>query len=294
MNYKILVVGDVILDEYLEGTCTKLSPEAPIPVVANYQQYSRCGGAANLAVNLATLGAEVTLIGVAGCDNNARKLENLLAGFNVIPILIRDRERTTTTKTRILSNHQQIVRLDKETLTPLREEIEERLLFHASIVKTDAIVLCDYDKGMFSIDVAQYLCGLGNRVFAGPKPKNVDGFAGCDFLVMNESELSTVLLRYKSIRSFMHTLHLELLYITRGDKGIEVYQNDNILQVCADKIEVVDVSGAGDTAFAALTIGTLKNLDPVYCAQLANRAAGIAIQKQGTSYCTKEEICLTI
>lgn len=284
----------MILDEYIDGICTRISPEAPVPVVANCQQYSRCGGAANVALNLALLGAEVTLIGVAGCDNNARKLETLLAGANVSSILIRDRERTTTTKTRIISNHQQIVRIDKETLTPLREEIEERLLFQASIVKADAIVLSDYDKGIFNINVAQYLCGLGNRVFVSPKPKNVDGFAGSDFLVMNESELNLVLLRYKSIRSFMHTSHLELLYITRGDKGITVYQNDSILQVCADKIEVVDVSGAGDTALAALTIGTLKNLDPVYCAQLANRAAGIAIQKQGTSYCTKEELCLTI
>lgn len=290
---KILVIGDVILDEYLNGTCTRISPEAPVPVVTDCEQSYRCGGASNTALNLATLGAEVTLIGVVGCDNNARKLEDLLTSFGVTPVLIRDRERITTTKTRIISNHQQIVRIDKETLHPIRNEIQERLLFHASITKTDAIALSDYQKGIFSPDICQYLMGI-NRVFAGPKPQKIEGFSGAEFLVMNELELNGVLLKYNCINSFMKALNLKLLYITRGDQGITVYQNKSMLQVCADKVSVSDVSGAGDTAFAALVIGTLMGKDPVVCAQLANKAAGIAIQKQGTSYCTKEELCLVI
>jgi D-beta-D-heptose 7-phosphate kinase/D-beta-D-heptose 1-phosphate adenosyltransferase len=305
-NAWALVVGDLMLDRYLIGEVERISPEAPVPVVLLRQQYDRVGGAANVAANLAKLGIPTRIAGVIGKDADGKTLIDMMAAIGIAsPAVVQSAQRPTTTKTRVLGGHQQMMRLDQESRASIGAEETQQLLDQVlrEVEQRPAVViLSDYAKGVLSNTLCEQLiqrCRQSNiTVLVDPKGLDYGKYRGATALTPNKRETadackvdvrdSAALL--EAATSLRTMLDLEFLAMTRGEEGISLIDAAQTRHIAATAKQVFDVSGAGDTVIATLAAGLISGLDHVDALQLANIAAGIVVGKVGTVPITREEL----
>jgi len=301
----LLVLGDILVDKYIMGEATRVSPEAPVIVVhVNKERYIP-GGAANVANNISSLGAKVSLCGVVGSDIVGKRFLHDLKNLNINPNkIITDRTRNTIVKTRVLASHQQLVRFDYEDKKAISEETEKRILssVRKDISNFDAIVVSDYEKGFVTPNLIQNLIALSKKtnklLICGPKPNSIKFYEGSDVISLNRSEAlkASELLGYSSqsidqIGTFLiKKLKLKAALITLSEKGMMLVQSNKKVQIPACAKEVFDVTGAGDTVLATFSLAVAAGADFETAARLANKAAGIVVGKLGTATVKLEEL----
>jgi D-glycero-beta-D-manno-heptose-7-phosphate kinase len=296
---RVLVVGDVMLDRYWHGDATRISPEAPVPVVLFRKEEARAGGAANVAANAAALGAKAQLLSVIGDDAEGRALQGILRQAGVQASLHPDKSIRTTQKLRVIGRRQQLLRIDFET-PPSREVLASKLAeFRAALEGCNVVILSDYGKGGLA-HIAKMI-GLaraaGKKVLVDPKGDDYSRYKGATMVTPNLAELRDVVGSWKSERDLERRaqklrrhLGLEALLLTRGDEGMTLYRQGKVLNVQAEKREVYDVSGAGDTVIAALAVMLAAGEPIERSVRVANRAGGIKVTKLGTAVVTRKEL----
>jgi len=295
---RVLVIGDVILDRYFMGDAVRISPEAPVPIVAVREVRDVPGGAANTALNLKGLGLGVDLMGMVGVDGEGELLVGLLTEKGFRPdYLFRDYRRTTV-KIRVIARNQHVLRIDFEDTHPVDESRVKEVLENLRN-PSDVVVISDYAKGLITPAVMGMVRNLGIPFFVDPKGKDWSKYRGAYFVTPNLRELSQAVGEEvdntdedveKWGRVALGKFGLERLVITRSEKGISYVSRDEVIHVPTTAQEVYDVSGAGDTVMAALVYGWLAGMDIRSMLKLANLAAGIVIRKLGTHAITLEEI----
>lgn len=304
----VLVIGDVMLDRYLIGEVNRISPEAPVPVVLLKAQQDRAGGASNVAANLALLGVKTHMIGLVGHDGEAAILIDLMneAGIDTSG-MVRTSHRPTVAKTRILSGHQQMVRLDQESSAPLIPSEDALLLeaIKAQLAQKPALViLSDYAKGVLSKDICNFVIGqcqvMGIPVLVDPKGHDYSKYAGATALTPNKKETAEACFTttrdpelIDKASALKQQLGLQFLVVTRGEEGISLI-DDHAHLLPATAKQVFDVSGAGDTVIATLAAGLINGLPPLEALQLANIAAGVVVGKVGTVPIQRDELIAAI
>lgn len=318
---KVLVIGDLILDEFIWGVVDRISPEAPVPVVwANRRSYMP-GGAANVASNISSLGGNVNLIGVVGKDKNTdillsqiRKRKITTRGILVEP------KRHTTVKTRIIAGHQQMVRLDWEHTDPLSEALNEKIIkfIRNNIKDYDAIIIEDYGKGVINTHLLGEIIALSRKykkiITVDPKEENFLYYRQVTSITPNRKELENAVrnLRIKdktnkfrvhndclfndgeinlAAQEIIKYLGLESILVTLGEQGMRLFEKSGrITDIPTVAQEVFDVSGAGDTVIATFTLALSSGATKLQAAQIANFAAGIVVGKLGTAVTTRKEL----
>ena len=303
---KIIVVGDILLDSYQHGKVERISPEAPIPILQYQKQEYRLGGAANVAVNLATLGIRTSLAGVTGEGSENDILLKMLQENKIdSQHIIKTSKRKLTTKTRFVSNEQQLLRVDYEDTSPIETDLLNALLLslNKNLADYDAIILSDYNKGLFFAESLDRLVELikKNRIYSAidPKKNNFPLYKDVDLMTPNHQEAKDDVNRnfetdddiQKHAPLIMQKHKLQELLITRGKKGMALLLQDKSIHFIPTYAQsVFDVSGAGDTVIATYTAARSAKADPKDAAYLANVAASIVISKFGTSTCNQEEL----
>ena len=297
---RVLIAGDVMLDRYWYGSTSRVSPEAPVPVVKVEDVEERPGGAANVAVNIATLGGQVQVLGVAGADAAAATLETKLHRLGIASELIRQPGQATITKLRVLSRNQQLLRLDFEDGFPGFDPAALRESFIARLPDSDVVVLSDYQKG--ALREIEALIGAaraaGKPVLVDPKGCDFDRYRGATLLTPNLIEFETVAGSCRNEQELTDRgqalrarLDLESLLITRGEHGMTLLcAGAEPLHLAARAREVYDVTGAGDTVIATLAAGLAAGLELPAATLLANLAAGIVVGKLGAASVTGSEL----
>ncbi len=296
---RVLVVGDVMLDRYWFGEVSRISPEAPVPVVHVGKTEERPGGAANVARNAAALGAQVSLLSVAGTDEAGECLARLLEHENIRVVLHRDAELDTTIKLRVIGRQQQLLRIDFETW-PGHEVLQNKLAdFERMLADSDVVILSDYGKGGLThirrmIELAR---ASGKPVLVDPKGEDYERYRGATLLTPNRSEFKQVAGSWRDeeeltqkAQALRSQLGLEALLVTRSEEGMTLYREGETLHEPTQAREVFDVSGAGDTVIATLGAMLAAGADLPEAVQLANRAAGIVVGKLGTAVVSREEL----
>lgn len=310
---RIVVLGDVMLDHYLHGDVRRISPEAPVPVVEFGGEYHRPGGAANVAGNLAALGARPELLGVAGTDESASHLQTALREAG-IPTrgLITTPDRCTTVKTRVLAHQQQMIRIDRESRRPLPTAVRQRLLrrLRTALRGAAAVVIADYAKGVVDQTTLDAVLALGRTarvpVCLDPKPVHSLRIAGCDLLTPNRREAFELAglpdepvgaqpARHRGLLQAMSRIHRihrpGILLVTLGEAGMIVQERGGAPRHLPTAARTVyDVSGAGDTVIASFVLARTAGATAVEAAALANLAAGIVVGKLGVATVTPAEL----
>ncbi len=297
----MLVVGDVMLDRYWYGDVSRISPEAPVPVVLVNEQKEelRLGGAANVAHNCASLGAQTQLLSVVGNDDSGRALAKLLEKKGVKADLHRDRSIRTTEKLRVIGRQQQLLRLDFER-SPSREVLASKLTqYRAALAGCDVVILSDYGKGgMTHIrQMIQLARRAKKRVLVDPKGDDYSRYRGASVITPNRAELREVVGTWRDEKdltqraeSLRRKLGLEALLVTRGDEGMTLFRPGRKVHIDTEAREVFDVTGAGDTVIAALAVMLAAGANLEAAVKAANRAAGIVVGKLGTAVATYQEV----
>ncbi len=299
-NAKILVVGDVMLDRYWFGDVSRISPEAPVPVLKVSKVEERPGGAANVARNIAALGAHCTLLSVVGADEAGDCLQRLLTEQGRVNALLhRDDTISTTIKLRAVARQQQLLRIDFET-SPSHEVLNAKLAdFRAKLPDADVVVLSDYGKGGLAhiAEMIRLARAAGKPVLVDPKGDDYARYRGATLLTPNRSEFREVAGSWKSeddltarAENLRKELGLDALLVTRSEEGMSLYRADGALHEPTQTREVFDVSGAGDTVIATLAVMLASSADLPEAMRIANRAAGIVVGKLGTAVVSREEI----
>jgi len=303
---RIAVLGDVMLDEFIWGDVTRISPEAPVPVVNIQRESTRLGGAANVLANIAALGAGANVIGVVGNDAAAEKLRAALRLHDdrTEPTLIVDDQRPTTIKTRIIAHHQMVVRADREQRAHVNGAVEGRIIeaMKSALQQADALVVSDYDKGVVTPRVLGEILPLAYQrmpVLIDPKIRNFDSYRPATLVTPNHhealrltnSEEDTDEGLKAAAEKIRARLACDAVLITRGDRGMMLIEGDNE-PVCVETAarEVFDVTGAGDTVIAMLATAMAAGASMKEAAVLANHAAGIVVGKLGTATATAAEV----
>ncbi len=296
---RLLVVGDVMLDRYWFGDTNRISPEAPVPVVQVGKIDERLGGAANVARNVAALGAKTTILGVIGDDESGRRISELLKSSGVDSQLEVDAKVPTTVKLRVIARQQQLIRLDFEeapSQTALAHKLEryEKLLGNA-----DVVILSDYGKGALG-QVALMIEQARTQkkmILVDPKGDDYAKYRGATVLTPNRSELRQVVGQWtseddltKRAQDLRKSLDLEALLLTRSEEGMSLFTETGVSHVKAQAREVFDVSGAGDTVIGSLAVALAAGWPLERAMALANRAGGIVVGKLGTATVTSEEL----
>jgi rfaE bifunctional protein kinase chain/domain len=296
---RVLVVGDVMLDRYWFGDASRISPEAPVPVVLVEREEARPGGAANVARNCAALGARTQLLSVIGRDEAGDRLARLVKQSGVESNLLRDASIPTTVKLRVIGRQQQLLRIDFET-APSREVLASKLAdFEAALPKCNAVILSDYGKGGLA-HIARMIArarAAGKKVLVDPKGDDWSRYKGAHIVTPNRTELREVAGSWKNeaelarrVRAIRGKLGLEALLLTRAEQGMTLYTARGAMHVKAEAREVFDVSGAGDTVIAALGTMLAAGVRLEQAVRIANRAAGIVVGKLGTAVATRKEV----
>ncbi|MCX8087569.1 MAG: D-glycero-beta-D-manno-heptose-7-phosphate kinase [Rhodocyclaceae bacterium] len=296
---RILVVGDVMLDRYWFGEVSRISPEAPVPVVKVERSEERPGGAANVARNIAALGAQATLLSVVGADEAGQALARLLAASSIDASLHEDPQLNTTVKLRVIGRQQQLLRIDFENW-PAHEVLQAKLAeFRERIDACDAVILSDYGKGGLAhiAEMIRIAREHGKPVLVDPKGDDYARYQGATLITPNRAELREVIGRWQDeddlaarVARLIDTLGLEALLLTRSEEGMTLYTEHETFHEPAQAREVYDVSGAGDTVIATLAVMLAAGLPLLDAMRLANRAAGIVVGKLGTATCSLEEL----
>jgi len=300
----ILVVGDLMIDHYLWGTCERISPEAPVQIVSVEKETSVLGGAGNVIHNLIDLGAKVEVLSVIGDDENATELKQLLCDANVSSDgLIVQAKRSTSKKSRIIASQQQVLRYDKETTKPIEEEQEAKIVakFKAQLKNYDLVILSDYGKGVLTPTLTQSLIMLckqnAKQILIDPKGSDFSKYKGATLLTPNKKEamgasgvnivddtsLQIAIMKIKEL------CELDLSLITLSEEGIAVY-DDTLRKHPTVAREVFDVTGAGDTVIASLGFALASGFDIDESVKFSNLAAGVVVGKIGSATATLDEI----
>ncbi|MGC2457677.1 MAG: D-glycero-beta-D-manno-heptose-7-phosphate kinase [Gallionellaceae bacterium] len=296
----VLVVGDVMLDRYWFGDVERISPEAPVPVLKVGRIEERPGGAANVARNVAALGARCTLLSVVGEDEAGDCLEKLLGQqHNVTALLHRDATISTTIKLRAIARHQQLLRIDFET-QPSHEVLHAKLEdFRVQLPHADVVVLSDYGKGGLAhiAEMIRSARAAGKPVLVDPKGEDYARYRGATLLTPNRGEFRQVAGGWESEEELIAKaqklrieLQLDALLVTRSEEGMSLFREHDVIHEAAHAREVFDVSGAGDTVIATLATMLASGADIKSAMHIANRAAGIVVGKLGTAVVGREEI----
>jgi rfaE bifunctional protein kinase chain/domain len=296
---RLLVVGDIMLDRYWFGDVSRISPEAPVPVVRVERRDERLGGAANVARNAVALGADTGLLGVVGEDEAGNVVQQLLTELRISSYLKRDASMSTIIKLRVIGRQQQLLRIDFENLptdTVLRDKLTQ---FNALLPDYDVIVLSDYAKGSL-VNVAHMIAAArqrGKRTLVDPKGEDFSRYAGATIMTPNKAELRHVVGSWKNeddltakAQNLRRSLALEALLLTRSEEGMTLYTGDHVMHFPTMAREVFDVSGAGDTVIATLATMLGYGMPLAEAVTIANRAGGIVVGKLGTATVTKEEL----
>lgn len=303
-SLRLLVVGDVMLDQYIWGEVGRISPEAPVPVVRTTHRSEQPGGAANVAMNMARMGAQTLLAGFTGGDPDERTLIGCLASNGIVPLLVTCKGFPTITKLRIIGGRQQMLRLDSERQAERNPAEYSALLDRvlAELPHCHAVVLSDYAKGVLNADVCQQIIKAARRldipVLVDPKGTDFSRYRGATTVCPNLGELSLALhmsgLNLTSIltaaEEMVRDLDLEFLVATLSEEGLALVRPGNRLMVPAVARQVFDVSGAGDTVIATMALCLASQLKPEIGAQLANLAAGVVVGKVGTVPVERHEL----
>lgn len=303
-NSKILIIGDVMLDKYYFGSVERISPEAPVPIVNILKEESRLGGAANVANNIASLGGQTLLCGVVGHDFFGREIERLSRQKNIKTSLLKS-EYPTITKARIIGGKQQIVRVDYADQNKLKSD-GVRLLketVNNQLHEYDILVISDYGKGLISEELCTSLIRnarkFGKKIIVDPKGKNWKKYSGAEIVTPNVKELSDIVgytvpntdrAIEKAGREAIEAHQLTALLVTRSEKGMSLISNMPPLHIPTHSEEVFDVSGAGDTVVATLSICLASGFNIIDAMKTANIAAGIVVKKIGTATLTIDEL----
>lgn len=298
-SVRLLVVGDVMLDRYWFGDVSRISPEAPVPVVKVERIEERLGGAANVARNAVALGAQTALLSVVGDDEAGRSLSRLLADGEIDAGLHVDRDIDTTVKLRVIGRQQQLLRIDFET-TPSHEILQAKFSEFVSRVEAcDVVILSDYGKGGLThiSEMIRLARAAGKPVLVDPKGDEWGKYAGATVITPNRSELREVVGRWSSdadlaakTQKLREELGLEALLVTRSEEGMTLFTGNEVHHQPAQAREVFDVSGAGDTVIATLAVMLAAGAGWAEAIRVANVAAGIVVGKLGTAVVTREEL----
>lgn len=305
-----LVIGDLMLDEYLWGRADRISPEAPVQVVDVIREELRLGGAGNVVHNLAALGVQVSVCSVIGDDQNGRELLDQFCHHHIdTSAIFQDSGRRTSRKTRVVAAHQQIVRIDRESRDALTAAVEQQLCswIAAHAGEYRVIVLSDYNKGVLSPTViaaaVKAAVPAGIPVLVDPKGTDFSRYGGATLLTPNRKEaeaasgipITNAESLAQAAAAIMNATGLQHLLITRSEEGMSLFSKEGaIVHIPTVAREVFDVSGAGDTVLAAVAVGIASGLTMAESARLANIAAGIAVGKLGTSIVTPDEIIAAV
>ena len=307
---RVLVLGDLILDEFIWGKVERISPEAPVPVGLVNSASFMPGGATNVAGNIASLGGSAFICGVTGDDKAGRTLDLELRkrGVDTSGIIV-DAHRPTTVKTRIIAHHQQVVRVDREKSGPLDDALLEQILtfIRARIETVDAVIIEDYGKGVIVPRLLTRIIPWARKykkiVTVDPKIDHFSYYKGVTCITPNEKEAqggSGVIIKdsadiEQAGKKLLKELDLESCLITRGENGMSLFERDGkSIHIPTVAQEVFDVSGAGDTVIATFTLALACGAGKLEAAHLSNFAAGIVVSKMGTAVVTKEELLESI
>ena len=296
---RLLVVGDVMLDRYWFGDTTRISPEAPVPVVQVGRIDERLGGAANVARNVAALGAQTTILGVAGDDESGKRGIELLKSSGVDSQLEIDIKVPTIVKLRVIARQQQLIRLDFEE-TPSEKALAHKLeRFEKLVGSADVVILSDYGKGALGqvAHMIEQARAQNKVILVDPKGEDFEKYRGATVLTPNRSELRQVVGQWSSeedltrrAQELRRSLNLQALLLTRSEEGMSLFTEQGVSHVKAQAREVFDVSGAGDTVIATLAVALAAGWPLEKAMALANRAGGIVVGKLGTATVTSEEL----
>ncbi len=296
---RVLVTGDAMLDRYWFGDAERISPEAPVPVVRITRQEARLGGAANVARNIASIGAHSTLLSVVGDDEPGRLIEKLLKEAGITPCLEFDPSLDTTVKLRVVARQQQMVRCDFEAI-PAEESLKRHLGAFAKLLEdSDVLVLSDYGKG--GLSHIEAMIELARKaalpILVDPKGDDYSRYRGATVITPNRAELKQVVGAWHSeedlsnrAQRLREELGLDYILLTRSEEGMTLFSRQGACSVAAQAREVFDVSGAGDTVIAILAAMLATNMPIEEAIRIANRAGGIVVGKLGTAAVSFEEL----
>ena len=313
LNARILVIGDLMLDQFVWGAVRRISPEAPVPVVEFERESFMPGGAANVARNLTALQVPTELFGIVGHDETARRLKQLLIEQGVVCNgVLGDSSRPTSIKTRIIAHHQQMVRVDRESLEPLEPKPLRRLLaaLEERIYQADAVIVGDYGKGVVTqpmLDAIKSVCReRGVWLSLDPKPINGLDLSGLSLITPNRKEAFELAGKRDGLRAstpledsalldvvntLLERLNPAVLLITLGDHGMLLcHRGEKPFHIPTVAQEVFDVSGAGDTVIASFTMAIAAGASPIEAAIISNHAAGVVVGKLGTATLNPDEL----
>ena len=302
----ILVIGDLMIDQYIIGDANRLSPEAPVPVVNVKKEFITPGGAANVAQNLLSLGARISLGGVTGDDLDAGKLTEVLESEGIdTTAIFRDQSRPTTIKTRVMAGSHQLVRVDKETTNPLAIELQHQFISNikTAIAASEIIILSDYNKGLFSPDLTQQLIEAANtagkKVIVDPKGLNYAKYKGAYIIKPNRKELAEAVKTERitnieelqeAARVILRQTEAQYIVVTLSEQGMAIISELTYKLLPVKATSVFDVTGAGDTVIATMAYFMAQGLDVEEACEMANHAAAIVIRQTGSAVTTVEEI----
>ena len=305
-NARIMVVGDLMVDEYIWGSVSRISPEAPVPVVSVTSESLRLGGAGNVVNNIYTLGGKVRIGGVVGNDEMGRKITQDLhkMGIDTRGVVV-EPDWITTVKTRIIAHNQQVVRYDREIVRAIRPEALHKILslLEEWMNEVDAVLISDYGKGVICPELVERVrsltLGAGKILSVDPKVKNFPLFQEVTIITPNHHEAGQAAGRWVQSeedllevgRQLLQQWHFKSLLITRGEKGMTLFQDTReVTNIPTMAKEVYDVTGAGDTVISVLTLALAAGADPKQAALLSNYAAGIVVGEVGTATLKASEL----
>jgi len=300
---RLLIVGDVMLDRYWFGDVARISPEAPVPVVRIGRSEERPGGAANVARNVAALGARASLLSVVGDDEAGQSLQHLLATSGIDVSLHVDPAISTTVKLRVIGRQQQLLRIDFETW-PSPEGLRAKLVeFSARVADCDAVILSDYGKGGLTHigEMIRLANAAGKQVLVDPKGDDFSKYAGATVVTPNRAELRAVVGRWhdedelaRKAAALREQLQLAALLVTRSEEGMSLFHESGLIHEKAVAREVFDVSGAGDTVIATLAVTLACGAGWPDAVHAANVAAGLVVGKLGTAVVGGDELAAAL
>jgi len=303
---RVVVLGDLMLDEFVWGDVTRISPEAPVPVVDIRRESVHLGGAANVLANLISLGAKGFVVGVTGDDAAGTRLRDAICECNKEQprdYLLLDQSRPSTVKTRIIAHNQLVVRADRENRQPVNGKVEQKIIevLLSALDHADALVISDYDKGVVTPRILSTILPLAYGkvpVLIDPKIRNFDDYRPATLITPNHHEAlrmtdleeDTDAGLCEAARSIRTQLACDAVLITRGDRGMLLLDQSDPVYVETAAREVYDVTGAGDTVIATLAAALAAGASVLEAAHLANHAAGIVVGKVGTATATATEL----
>nr|WP_294895316.1 D-glycero-beta-D-manno-heptose-7-phosphate kinase [uncultured Pedobacter sp.] len=302
----ILVIGDLMLDHYIHGSATRLSPEAPVPIVSAKKEFKIIGGAGNVANNIIALGGKVSVGGVVGDDDNGEEIIKILLEKQAdTSLIVKDKSRSTTLKTRILADNHQIVRVDREHLHPINTEIETEISDQLAneISKSDIVIISDYNKGLLTPlltqNIINYAKSVNKKVVVDPKGIDYSKYKNAYLIKPNRKELTETAkigslnneasLKEAATVVFNQT-NVENLVVTLSEEGMVIINATEFTTLPIKATEVYDVTGAGDTVIATIAYCLAIGLNLYEACQISNYAAAIVIKHVGSATTSIEEV----